>query len=180
MRLLAGRDGPAGRDFVPDNVNCHDLAAVAVALFGEGVCSVRPIRRARVHCTNAASADRFAAEMSQHLGIIVERADTPARNLEDADVICTATPSSTPVFADNEVPPGAHINAVGAYRPGMVEIPTATIRRALVVVDHHAVFASVAESRKGGRGQNSCTHLHAAGHRESSAADARADLRLTD
>ena len=129
MRLLAGRDGPAGRDFVPDNVNCHDLAAVAVALFGEGVCSVRPIRRARVHCTNAASADRFAAEMSQHLGIIVERADTPARNLEDADVICTATPSSTPVFADNEVPPGAHINAVGAYRPGMVEIPTATIRR---------------------------------------------------
>jgi len=121
--------------------------ASAAAVFGAGVqartqleaaCCACNIRRARVYDPDPAATDRFAAEMAPRLGVPVERADTPARNLEDADVICTATSSSTPVFADNELPPGAHINAVGAYRPDMAEIPAAVVCRALVVVDHLA------------------------------------------
>ena len=121
--------------------------AAAAAIFGAGVqartqleavCAVRPIRRARVFDTATALAERFAADMSQLLGIPVELTDSPARNLEDADVVCTATPSSKPVFSDNELPPGAHINAVGAYRPDMAEIPAGTVCRARVVVDHRA------------------------------------------
>ncbi|MBN1443490.1 MAG: ornithine cyclodeaminase family protein [Planctomycetes bacterium] len=121
--------------------------AAAAAIFGAGVqartqlealCAVRPIRRARVHDIEPALAERFAAEMTERLGIPVEPAATPAKNLEDADAVCTATPSCTPLFADSEVPPGAHINAVGAYRPDMVEVPAATVCRARVVVDHRA------------------------------------------
>jgi ornithine cyclodeaminase/alanine dehydrogenase-like protein (mu-crystallin family) len=119
--------------------------AAAVAVFGAGVqartqleavCCVRAIRRARVHDVDPAAADRFAAEMTRRLGVPVERADTPAANLAHADVICTASSSSKPVFADNELPPRVHINAVGAYRPDMAEIPAATVCRARVVVDH--------------------------------------------
>jgi alanine dehydrogenase len=61
-----------------------------------------------------------------------------------ADVICTATTSSHPVFADADVRPGTHINAVGAYTPQMQEIPVETVARAKIVIDHHE--ASLAEA----------------------------------
>ena len=118
--------------------------ATAAAIFGAGIqartqlealCAVRPIRRARVHDIAPGAAERFAAEMTARLGIPVEPAGSSAQNLEDADVVCTATPSGQPVFADHELPPGAHVNAVGGYRPDMIEIPAATVRRARVVVD---------------------------------------------
>ena len=76
--------------------------------------------------------------MTHRLGLPVDRADTPARNLADVDVICTATPSRKPVFEDSELSAGVHINAVGSFRPDMIEIPSATVCRARVVVDHLA------------------------------------------
>lgn len=121
--------------------------AGTVAVFGAGVqartqleavCCVRTIRRASVCDPDSAAADRFAAEMTDRLGVQVERADAPARNLADADVVCTATSSCQPVFADRELRAGVHINAVGAYRPEMAEIPASVVRRARVVVDHRA------------------------------------------
>jgi ornithine cyclodeaminase/alanine dehydrogenase-like protein (mu-crystallin family) len=121
--------------------------AVTAAIFGAGVqartqlaavCCVRRIRQACVFDANASAADRFAAEMSRQLGLSVERASTPVTALADADVICTATTSPTPVFEDHDLKPGAHINAVGAYCPTVAEIPSATVRRARVVVDHRA------------------------------------------
>lgn len=119
--------------------------ACVAAIFGAGVqartqleavCSVRPIRHARVFDLNPAQADRFAEEMSKCLGLPVERADSPAHALIDADVVCTATPSRIPVFQDHELPPGTHINAVGSYKPEVSEIPPDTVCRAKVVVDH--------------------------------------------
>lgn len=103
----------------------------------EAVCCVRRIRLARVYGRNAEAAERFAHEMSKQLGITVERSASTAEAIKDADVICTATSSTTALFADADVPRGAHINAVGSYRPDMVEIPSATICRARMVVDHH-------------------------------------------
>ena len=121
--------------------------AAAVAVFGAGVqartqleavCCMRAIRRASVYDTDQAAADRFAAEMTDQLGVPVERADSSARNLGDADVICTATSSSQPVFAETELPRGVHINAVGVFQPEVAEIPAGVVRRARVVVDHRA------------------------------------------
>jgi ornithine cyclodeaminase/alanine dehydrogenase-like protein (mu-crystallin family) len=118
--------------------------AVAAAVFGAGVqartqleavCCVRPIRRAWIHDVDRGAANRFAAEMTRQLGLPVEPAATPAKALENADVICTATTASTPVFEDCDLKLGAHINAVGAYRPDVAEIPATTVCRARVVVD---------------------------------------------
>lgn len=119
--------------------------AATVAVFGAGVqartqleavCCVRTIRRASVYDSDSTAAERFAAEMTHQLGVPVERAGTSAQNLADADVVCTATSSCQPVFADRELRTGAHINAVGAYRPEMAEIPAGVVCRARVVVDH--------------------------------------------
>jgi alanine dehydrogenase len=120
-------------------------AAVA-AIFGAGaqartqleaVCAVRPIREALVYAPDPGRAAAFAAIMSAQLAIAV-RADASRRELRRADVICTATTATRPVFAHRDVKPGAHINAIGAYRPETREIPGATVRAALVVVDHRA------------------------------------------
>jgi ornithine cyclodeaminase len=55
--------------------------------------------------------------------------------LREADVICTVTTWPTPVFAHQDVKPGAHINAIGSYKPAEREIPAETVCAARLVVD---------------------------------------------
>ena len=110
----------------------------------EAVCAVRPIREARVYDVALERAAAYADEMSQRLSLPVEVAETPAQAVRQADVICTATTSSSPVFEDGDVRPGTHINAVGAYTPHMQEVPAETVLRARVVIDYRE--ASLAEA----------------------------------
>ncbi|MBL7063430.1 MAG: hypothetical protein ISS49_04380 [Anaerolineae bacterium] len=110
----------------------------------EAVCAVRPIQEAWVYDVAPEQATAYAAEMSQRLSLPVSVAETPAEAVHQADVICTATSSSSPVFEDADVRPGTHINAVGAYTPQMQELPAGTVLRAKVVIDHHE--ASLAEA----------------------------------
>jgi alanine dehydrogenase len=127
-------------------------AAVA-AVFGAGVqgrtqleavCAVRPIREAWVYDVDLQRVQAYAEEMGGRLGIPVHVAASPAEAVRRADVVCTATTSTTPVFDDADVRPGTHINAVGAYTPQMREVPTETVLRARVVIDHRT--ASLAEA----------------------------------
>jgi ornithine cyclodeaminase len=54
----------------------------------------------------------------------------------DADVICCATSSSTPLFELDALPTRVHVNAIGAFRPTMRELPRSLLADAsLVVVD---------------------------------------------
>lgn len=56
--------------------------------------------------------------------------------LNSADIICTATPSTTPLFPDDWVSPGTHLNLVGSYTPAMHEISSSLVERAeLIIVD---------------------------------------------
>ena len=47
-----------------------------------------------------------------------------------ADIVTTATPSTTPLFASDSLRRTVHINAIGAYTPLMAEIPIDTVRAA--------------------------------------------------
>jgi len=127
--------------------------ACTVAVFGAGaqgrtqleaVCAVRPIQEAWVYDVSPERAATYAEDMGERLSLPVRVADAPAEAVRGADVICTATTSSRPVFADADVRPGTHINAVGAYTPQMQEVPTETVLRARVVIDHRK--ASLAEA----------------------------------
>ena len=62
----------------------------------------------------------------------------PNEAVRGADVVCTATPSENPIYEDASVANGAHINAVGAFRPSMCETPPATVARSRVFVDQRA------------------------------------------
>jgi len=119
--------------------------ASTVAMFGAGVqartqleavCCVRPIRRVVVYDLDAKAAEGFAAEMGARLEVPVECAGSPVEALGQAEVVCTATHATEPVFADEDLSPGTHINAIGAFRPEDAEIPAETVKRARVVVDH--------------------------------------------
>src|SRR5579875_1631880 len=59
----------------------------------------------------------------------------PRHAVEGADVIVTATSSSTPVLEHAWIAPGAHINAVGASTPGARELPVETLAAAALFAD---------------------------------------------
>lgn len=101
----------------------------------EAVCSVRQIRKAFIFDTDKKRAKEFAEEMSDKLSIPILPSES-TRELKEADIICTATNSHTPVFSDNNIKNGVHINAIGSYKPNIREISSDTIRRSKIFVDH--------------------------------------------
>ncbi len=55
-----------------------------------------------------------------------------------ADIICTATMSSTPVIKGAWLQPGQHLDLIGAYTPAMREVDDNAVRRAAIFVDSRA------------------------------------------
>lgn len=101
----------------------------------EAICSVRGIKKALIFDMNKAKAELFAKEMSSYLSIPVEIASSNAE-LKEVDIISTATNSAKPVFSDSDLKSGVHINAIGSYKPDKREVPSETILKAKVIVDH--------------------------------------------
>ena len=141
--LTAIRTG-AGSGAAIDLLARPDSAVVAVFGAGaqgrtqlEAACSVRKIEKAWVFDPAIKRAEVFVAEMAGKGGIPSDLrvANSASQALANADIICTATTASSPVFADADLKPGAHISAIGSYTPEMQEVPAETVARALVVVD---------------------------------------------
>lgn len=99
---------------------------------------VRPLTDVRVWGPTAAHRDRFVTEMREATGLPIRGVDSAAAATRGADLIVIATSSRTPVVADTDIEPGAHIAAVGACRPDQREMPTALIARARLFVDSRA------------------------------------------
>jgi ornithine cyclodeaminase/alanine dehydrogenase-like protein (mu-crystallin family) len=119
--------------------------STVAAIFGAGVqartqleaiCTVRLIQTVWVYDRIPAKAEAFISEMAGTGPIPTDlrAATSPQQAVAEADVICTATTSFTPVFADADLKSGVHINGIGSYTPDMQEVPAETVARALVVV----------------------------------------------
>jgi ornithine cyclodeaminase/alanine dehydrogenase-like protein (mu-crystallin family) len=52
-----------------------------------------------------------------------------------SDIVCTLTPSRSPIIKKEWIAAGTHINAVGADAPGKQELDPAILKEAIVVVD---------------------------------------------
>ncbi|UCE21071.1 MAG: hypothetical protein JSV46_02215 [Candidatus Aminicenantes bacterium] len=113
----------------------------------EAVCTVRDIEKVWVYDVRPRIARTYAKEMKSHGHPIpddIRVAQTSKQALREADVVCTATTSFRPVFADGHLKLGVHVNGVGSYTPEMQEIPARTVVRSKVVVDSRE--ASLAEA----------------------------------
>lgn len=100
----------------------------------EAVCTVRPITEIRIYSLNGA--DELVAELQGRYAAEMRVASSAADALTGADVIVTATNSPKPVVYRADVTPGAHINGVGSFTPGMQEVAADVVTQAKVVVDH--------------------------------------------
>jgi ornithine cyclodeaminase len=109
----------------------------------EAACAVRNIQQVWVYDADRKRAESFAAELSGG-AYEIRVAATPGEAIQNADIICTATTSTTPVFDDAQLKRGVHISAIGSYTPEMQEIPSATASRARIVVD--SISATLAET----------------------------------
>lgn len=94
------------------------------------MCEARPITEARIYSRDTNHISRFIEEMQPQVKAKLIAASSPLEAITDADVICAATTSLTPVFDGRDLKPGAHVNGVGAYTLQMKEIDNETIRRA--------------------------------------------------
>ncbi len=101
------------------------------------VCAVRPIERVTIVSTMPGSAQALAERLAGQPTVppAIDIVDNPALAVADADIICTATTSPTPVFPAKALPDGVHINAIGAFTPITREIPGEVVARARIVVD---------------------------------------------
>jgi ornithine cyclodeaminase len=133
----------------------HHLARVGASqlvVFGAGaqarahveaLRAVRPVTRVTIVSRTAGPA-RALVEDLRASGVDAGTG-TPV-DVRSADLICTCTTSATPVFDGATVPDGAHITAVGAYRPDTRELDATIMRRARVVVEQReAAFAEAGD-----------------------------------
>ena len=99
--------------------------------------AVRPIREIRIWNRTFANAERVAATLRDD-GMAAEAVDSLDRALADADIVSSATIATTPLVKGALLKPGAHVDLVGGFAPGMRESDDDAIRRARVYVDTRA------------------------------------------
>jgi ornithine cyclodeaminase/alanine dehydrogenase len=114
------KKGATTLGFVGCGVQARHVLQAHRLVFGDGLaCKMSDISRE--------AAERFASE-----------AGGEAVSLEEAcaaDIVCTMTPSRSPIVQRSWVRPGAHINALGADAPGKEELASEILQAAHVVLD---------------------------------------------
>ncbi len=126
--LLARQDSHVAAIFGAGAQGCTQL---------EAACTARKIETAYIFDASPEKAQAFAEDMKSKGSIPkdIRVARSSEEAIENADVICTATTSTKPVFNDRDLKAGTHISAVGSYTPEMQEVPVETLQRARIFVD---------------------------------------------
>jgi ornithine cyclodeaminase len=99
--------------------------------------AVRPIRQIKIWNRTQANAEKVAAELRAEGFSATAAADLDAA-LGEADIVSSATISTTPLIKGAALKPGAHVDLVGGFTPMMRESDDEAIRRARVYVDTRA------------------------------------------
>ncbi len=142
--LTALRTGAAS-GAATDLLARHDAQVAAILGAGvqgrtqlEAICHVRDIVKVKVYDLVPQKAEEYVTEMRERGHPIpkdITTARSPREAVDGADIICTATTSTSPVFVDGDLKVGVHINGIGSYTPEMQEIDEETVQTAKVVVD---------------------------------------------
>lgn len=127
--------------------------AEILAILGSGVQAsahlaamraVRPIAQVRVWSRNHAHARRFAEAEGSH-GVPVAAYESADEAVSGADIICTTTAATEPVLEGRWVPPGAHVNAVGASIPGFRELDSEAVAMGSLFTDRRESLRNEAD-----------------------------------
>ncbi len=134
QRMRVGAtNGLAARFLAPPDARVY-------ALLGSGwqagaqamaMAAVRPLREIRVYSPTRANRERFAAEMTDRLGIEVRAVESARAAVAGADIVGSATNSITPVLEADWLEPHAHVSCVKE-----LELDYALLERCALVVVH--------------------------------------------
>ena len=139
--LTAVRTGAASG--VATKYLARDDKNQVAGIFGAGVqaqkqlvaiCEVRNITKVIVYDLSDDAVNKFIDKLSKRLDIEIIQAKNADEVLQ-ADIICTATSSPTPIFDGAKVKAGTHINGIGSHTPNARELDTAIIKRSKFIGD---------------------------------------------
>lgn len=129
-KLLAGDDAHRMAMIGAGGQSADQIRAVA---------AVRNIDELNIFDLNPAKAIDLAARMGPELtNCHVVVSNTAAEAVSDVDIVSCATTSRDPVLAATMLPEQVHINAIGAFRPNMRELPDLVLRKAKIYVEDSA------------------------------------------
>ena len=97
----------------------------------EAVLAVRPIEKIIVFSRSKPSAEKFCSTLANQVQCEIGKKES----LLEADIVCTTTPASSPLFETDEIKPGCHLNVVGSHQPSFREVPTGLVARSKIIVD---------------------------------------------
>lgn len=132
--------GLASKLLAPEDASTLAMLGAGAMAFDqvEAVRAVRPIERILVWSRSVDNAGKLADRVDGEVFADANEA------VAAADVVSCATPSGSPLFDGDAVHVGTHINAIGAFKPDMMEVPSDVVRRAYVVVDDYEAAAAEA------------------------------------
>jgi alanine dehydrogenase len=96
---------------------------------------VRHLEVIRVYALEQEQAERLVDDLQSDTRARLTAVASSADAVREADVVCTATSSSTPVFDGRLLRPGAHLNAIGTFTLDRREVDDATVERSRIFVD---------------------------------------------
>lgn len=109
-------------------------AGAVAAMLVPAHAAIRPIRRVTLWNRHPAKADLLAERLAV-AGFTVAVTTDLATALGEADIISAATMSADPLVLGRLVEPGAHVDLVGSFNPGLRESDDALMARASLFVD---------------------------------------------
>ncbi|HZS79510.1 MAG TPA: hypothetical protein VFA41_23045 [Ktedonobacteraceae bacterium] len=130
--------------------------ANVLALFGAGtqapmqalaIHTVRPLQEVRVFNRNAQHFQQLVTQLQSLLGTAcppILHVSSPTEALRGASLVACATVATSPLFSWQDIAPGTHINAIGAFTPEMCEVDPATLAHSRIVVDQREAALSEA------------------------------------
>ncbi len=174
LALMDGKFITAMRTAATSAVATKFMAATGktrLAIFGAGVqarfhieamLEVAEVERVLIASRSPEKAERLAefVEAAHHIPCDTVTAEEAAAG---ANLICTCTNSSEPLFDGALLRAGTHINAIGAYTPQMRELDTRAVTRARVVIDNESAAGREAGELLIPLGEGAITPSHISG-----------------
>ncbi|MFP3989646.1 ornithine cyclodeaminase family protein [Streptomyces sp. E11-3] len=100
------------------------------------VHAVRPLRQLTVVNADLSRAQAVVETLEPELpGVELRTATDAAAAVRTAEIVCCATNATSPLFPESALPARVHVNAIGAYRPTMRELPDELLAGSTVVID---------------------------------------------
>jgi ornithine cyclodeaminase len=130
----------------PDARTCAIIGAGSQAADQvRAVHAARPLADVTIMSPRRQRAEKLAEVLASEMpGTAFTVAANAEEAVHSADIVCCATTATEPLFRLAALRAVVHVNAIGAYRPTMRELPDELLADATVVIDERA--AALAES----------------------------------